>query len=227
MRPKAQPNMKVLRPRSTASLLADRMREEIADGTLRPGQQLLQEELSARYGVSRSPLREALRQLEAEGIVEYHANRGAVVTSLDAADLREIFELRRILEVAAIRFAVSGMDDRTIEEAKSILARLTRSSDFNQWKKLHWEFHECLYRRARRPRLLALILDHRVKIDRFRHADKQVRRLVKDSAHDHRALLDACAARDVRAAVRLTLEHLDHVEARFLAALADESAANS
>ena len=102
--------MDFLKARTSADAITERLRDEIVNGTLRPGQQLLQESLSERYGVSRSPLREALRHLEAEGLVIYEANRGATVASYSTDDIMEIFEIRRLLESSAIRQAATAMD---------------------------------------------------------------------------------------------------------------------
>src|SRR6185312_11475159 len=109
-----------LKVQSTAGVLADQLRQEIVSGTLVAGQALPQEELSARFGVSRSPMRDALHQLEAEGWVTYHPNRGAFVARVSAQDVREVYGVRRILEAGAIRLAVANMDAATLARARDL-----------------------------------------------------------------------------------------------------------
>ena len=92
--------------RSTPDLIADALREAIVRGIFQEGQSLRQDEIATQFGVSRIPVREALRQLEAEGLVTLHLNRGAMVSALSPAEAQEIFEIRSALEVKAIQLAI-------------------------------------------------------------------------------------------------------------------------
>lgn len=198
--------------RSTPEVLAARLRESIADGSLAPGQQLHQEDLSERFGVSRSPLREALRQLEGEGLVVYQPNRGAIVASLTRAEIRQIYEIRKILESAAIRLAIPNIDDAVMADAKAAARRLRAADDGRPWGRAHWEFHATLYAAARRPMLVELITRHHVRLERLPEPATFVKRLRRISPADHRELLDACARRDGGAAAACTVAHLGHLE---------------
>jgi DNA-binding GntR family transcriptional regulator len=198
--------------RSTPDVLAERIREAVADGSLTPGQQLQQEDLSALFGVSRSPLREALRQLEGEGLIVYQPNRGATVATLTRDDVRQIYEIRKILESAAIRLAVPNIDDSVLARAKVAVARMRDAADGRPWANAHWEFHATLYAAAERPMLVDLIVRHHVRLERLPDPATLMRRVRKLSPADHRALLDACAAHDADAAAARTVEHLQHLE---------------
>lgn len=199
--------------RSTVDALADRLRQEIFDGTLGPGQAIPQEEISARYGVSRSPLREALRQLEAEGTIEYRANRGAFVATLDKPTVHETYGVRRILEEGAIRLVMPRIDDATIAELRVMARDLDAEKDPRTYVRKHHEFHLRLYETTGNAMLAKAIHDNSVRIVRVPHARTLVADVARVSKSDHARLLVALERRDDAAALAATLEHLDHMEA--------------
>jgi DNA-binding GntR family transcriptional regulator len=213
-----------LEVRSTVDALADRLRQEIFDGKLLPGQAIPQEEIAARFGVSRSPLREALRQLEAEGTVEYRANRGAFVASLDEATVRETYGVRRILEEGAIRLVMPRIDDTTIAALRAVARDLNRERDTRTFARKHHEFHLKLYEAAGNSILAKAIHDHSLRIVRVPHAREMVEEVAAVSKEDHERLLVALEHRDEAAALEATLEHLDHMEAVIAAAVASSEA---
>ena len=137
--------------------VADRLREAILRGQLKPGQRLDQKELAELLNVSRSPVREALRTLAAEGLVEVYPHRGAVVADLSLEELEEIYFIRGTLEGTAARLAVSKIDDDRIAKLQTILEKLNETADYDQWLELNREFHYTIYQAINRPRLLSLI----------------------------------------------------------------------
>jgi DNA-binding GntR family transcriptional regulator len=205
--------------RSTVEALAQRLRDEIAEGKLLPGQAIPQEEISARFGVSRSPLREALRQLEAEGAIEYRANRGAVVASIDAESLRQVYAIRRMLEAGAIELALPRIDAKAVAKLRKLDSALRGEKDPRAFVKLHHEFHCRTYDLAGNPLLSKAIHEHSIKVARIPHLQDAVKAIAACSKADHTRLLDALDSGDLRAALKATREHLDHVEAVMLAAL--------
>lgn len=210
--------------RSTVDALADRLREEIFDGKLSAGQAIPQEEIAARYGVSRSPLREALRQLEAEGTIEYRANRGAFVAALDEATIHEMYGVRRILEEGAIRLLMSRIDDATIAELRDLGRELAVEKDPRTFVRKHHQFHLRLYEATGNPTLANAIHDHSVRIALIPHARSMVADVASLSGGDHDRLLAALERRDESGAVAATIEHLNHMEAVVGAALASAKA---
>ncbi len=214
--------MSVLKLQSTADALATRIREEILDGTFAAGDPLPQEEMAVRYGVSRSPIREALRQLEAEGWIIYHPNRGAFVATVSAEDIRELFEVRRILEIGALRLAMPKLDDAALKRMREIDRSLRKAGrPTKEATQLHLDFHVALYGLVGNPRLLAAIRAHHVRVQRLPNPSQSVMGVVRVSRDDHRALLDALEQRDLKAAERATLAHLDHLEDTMLRALVE------
>lgn len=210
--------------RSSVEVLAQLLRGDIFNGTLTPGQYIRQEEVSARFGVSRSPLREALRQLEAEGLIEYHANRGAMVTSMDEETVRQLYQLRRILEAGAIDLVVRRVTDEEIAQFRRLEACVRAAQDVPTFIRTHHEFHQQIYASTGNPLLAKAIHDHSIKVNRIPDLERTVKPVRTCSRADHARLLDALVRRDVRDTRRATLEHLDHLEAIVLAALAPVAA---
>jgi DNA-binding GntR family transcriptional regulator len=210
----------ILKIQSTSGALADRIRQEIIDGVLGGGQALPQEELSARYGVSRSPLREALRQLEAEGWIIYHPNRGASVVQLSAQDVRNLFGVRRILEAGATALCVEKLDPATIARARSLDAALHDESDSAMFLAQHRQFHMMLYEATNNPTLVEAIGKHYVQMQRIPYWNTSIAAVRACADSDHPVLLKACDGRDIRAAQAIAVSHVDHIEAIVLTLLA-------
>jgi DNA-binding GntR family transcriptional regulator len=208
-----------LKVKSTVGALAERVRDEILGGTYAPGEGLRQEELAERYGVSRSPLREALRQLESEGWIVYHPNRGAFVAKLGERDVRNFYQVRRILEAGAIRLAIPKITDEQISDASEFNLRMSKATKTEAIVTIHKDFHRSIYEAAGNPHLVEAIVHYHIRASGIPNFSAHVRRIVRCSLADHRALLSACKRRDVRQAERITLDHLDHIEAVLLDAV--------
>jgi DNA-binding GntR family transcriptional regulator len=203
--------------RSTPSLIADAIREQIHAGALPGGSALNQNELAERFGVSRIPVREALRQLETDGTIRYVPNQGAVVTAYTAAEIRERFEIRSELEPLALRLAIPHLTPEAMRALERELTAMRDESDPARWGKHHTAFHRLLYEGAGRPRLLAIIESLYISLARamtpdLAHAEMR--------AHDaeHRTLLDAVSRGEAEAATRALRAHLGGTLERALAA---------
>ncbi|WP_193196612.1 GntR family transcriptional regulator [Nostoc sp. MG11] len=195
--------------RSTPDLIADALREAILQGIFQEGQYLRQDEIATQFGVSRIPVREALKQLEAEGLVTLHLNRGAMVSVLTAAEAQEICEIRSALEVKAIQIAIPKLSEADIEKAAVILEATDQATDAGVLAKLNWEFHATLYAAAERPRLLMMIKNLHVNCDRYVRVQLTQMDYHERSQKEHYQLLDACRQRDLKTAVRLLKRHID------------------
>ncbi len=192
--------------------VADKIREKILRGELREGEQLRQKALAEEFQVSQIPVREALRQLEAEGLVTIILHHGAVVSSLSPEEIEELFEIRAVLECAILRHAIPRLTDEDLARAERILGEYERAldeADSERWGELHWHFHSTLYGAARRPRFMSLIQTTNVNADRYIRLhirfSLEMHRQVKQ---EHRLLLEYCRARDIRAATQLLERHI-------------------
>jgi DNA-binding GntR family transcriptional regulator len=205
------------------SLLA-RLRHEILRGSMTPGLPLRQDEIAARHGVSKIPVREALLQLVAEGLVAAHPNRGFTVSQLSPQEAAEILELRALLECEAVRIAMPHMTDADLASAAGILAQAESTEALDRWSDLNWEFHAALYGPAKRKRLLDLIRQVSYPTDRY------VRVLIANANYrgraerEHRAILSACEMRNADAAAALLNQHIRETGVLLAAFLAEQQA---
>ncbi|MEA5505453.1 GntR family transcriptional regulator [Halotia wernerae UHCC 0503] len=209
--------------RSTPDLIADALREAILQGIFQEGQSLRQDEIATQFGVSRIPVREALKQLEAEGLVTLHLNRGAMVSVLTADEAQEICEIRSALEVTAMQLAIPKLIAADIEKAAIILEATNQTSDVGMLAKLNWDFHATLYASAARPRLLTMIKNLHVNCDRYVRVQLTQMDYQERSQKEHYQLLDACHQRDSKAAVRLLKRHIDTAGEQLVAYLQEKA----
>jgi DNA-binding GntR family transcriptional regulator len=199
----------VLKRTAHASVL-DTLRKAILDGVIEAGTPLVQAELSQRLGVSKTPIREAIRDLAAEGLIDFDSYRSSVVHTPTLEEAREIYELRLILEAIAVRRAVEAISDDAIEDAGRLAREMRRTKDVADWLDLNRRFHNVLTDPARAPRLLSII-------EGLRNAAAiQIAWSIKasggsqmDTANDdHDLIVDAYRRRDADAAVDATVHHL-------------------
>jgi DNA-binding GntR family transcriptional regulator len=204
---------------SAPDTVRDKLRRAIRSGKLAPGVQLKQDELAERFGISRIPVREALRQLEVEGYVTLHPNRGAIVTQLSLDELLELMEIRVALECHALRLAVPQMSDIDLESAEGILRAYDGEPEPESWGEMNWTFHLTLYAPCNRPKLLAMIEAN------YGHVSRFVRGLVSRTVgkerpqQEHYQILAACRRGEAERAVYLLGEHIGNTR-KSLAALA-------
>jgi DNA-binding GntR family transcriptional regulator len=197
---------------TTAGVLADKIRQMIVFGRLRPGEILRQEALAAQFAVSRSPVREALRLLEAEGLVVYRSNRGAIVAAADVAGAREHFEIRRLLEPSLIGRVVGALDDRALADAAARYTAFCEARDPNAFVRSHWLFHESLYRHAGRPLTLNAVYRSQIRVSYRPDMQAVVAVLRGQVCAIDKRILNACERGDRQAAIDLTLQHIDDTE---------------
>jgi DNA-binding GntR family transcriptional regulator len=195
-------------PRAIGSheAVADWLRADILAGRLAPGSRLRQDAIAADYGVSHIPVREAFRRLEAEGLVSIRPRHGAIVTSLSASEIEELYEMRIALECAAIRAAVPRLSFESFSIAAAILDDIDR--DPERWPELNTAFHLALYRDANRPRMFALISSLLRNCERYLRHEANVLGIFDCSQRDHRELLAAIEAKDVDAACAILVQHM-------------------
>jgi len=198
--------------RSTPGLIADAIRSGILDGTIVAGQQLVQDDLARAFGTSRIPVREALRQLESDGIIAYHPHRGASVALLTARDVKEIYEMRVPLEKLALRLAIPNLDRAHLTAAARAIDDSSVSSNAVSFGRLNWRFHQALYEAANRPRLVRTIRNLYIHASRWPPFAKEQRKMFATIVGEHRAILRACGRHDANAAVKTLERHLGESE---------------
>lgn len=197
-----------------------RLEEEILDGRLKKGDVVTETALSARLGVSRTPLRAALHTLAEEGLIELRANRGAVVLGVSPADLANIYEIRRNLEGLATSLAIERMsaeDLASLTESVELSEFYLRKRDLEKLRELDTEFHSIIYRATQNRHLDRILTDLHRKIKVYRKLSLSVSRRIEKSVKEHREILEAIKNRDTSLAERLTTEHVEAAMSNLLA----------
>ena len=207
---------------TTASALAQRLRQAIDAGHWRPGELLRQEQIAAEYGVSRIPVREALAQLQSEGLLEIAHYRGARVSRPQAGEIDELFDLRLMVEGDLLARALGRHDQRSLRELVRLQDKLEDADNRLGWISGDIAFHEALYGPAERPRSLALFRQLRAPIDRFNAQALGPGARKQGWADEHRQLIAAIGAGDASAARAILEQHLQATRAVVLAACSGE-----
>lgn len=210
---------------STVERLAGAIQTRVLRGDVPVGTRLRQEALAEEFGVSRTPVREALRQLQATGLVELLPNRGAVVRGPSAREIREAYEVRAELEGLAARLAAERISDRDVvrlreaqalfrKSVTTLIARRARRpapwKDESVWVRANDLFHQAILDAAGNGRLNDTIADlHRsFPRDLTWTALSQSSRLLEENVHQHDAILEAIERRDPEEARRRMVEHV-------------------
>ncbi|MBP0446891.1 GntR family transcriptional regulator [Roseomonas sp. SSH11] len=207
----------------------DELRRRILSGEFREGEALRQDALAEEFGISRIPLREAFRQLAAEGLVTIHPHRGAVVSSLSPEEIAELFDLRALLEPDLIRRAVPRLGPADLAGAETILAAYSAAidrADLNAWGELNTEYHLALYRPAGRAQTLALVRTLLANTDRYTRLQLAVAGGTDRAKAEHAELLEICRRGAAEEAARFTRRHVLEVKRdllRLIAAAADDA----
>lgn len=193
---------------SASEVIAKHLREAIISGHFAEDEPIRQDDIARLFNVSKIPVREALKRLEAEGLVQFLRNKGAVVTRISEPELAQIFEVRVLLEVQAIRLAVPKMTRAQLERARAICDEFIVDDNVGRWAELNWAFHTCLYEAAQRPFLLNLIRSIHDKVERYLRMQMTFSEGKQRADQEHREILRACADRDADRAAELIEQHI-------------------
>jgi DNA-binding GntR family transcriptional regulator len=197
---------------SLTSAVADKLRDQIIRGEIPEGAQLRQDAIASQYQVSRIPVREALRQLDAEGLIAIVPNRGAVVPALSPEDVEELFSIRSLLEPEVLKMSIPLLTEEDFSQADVVLRKyvseLRREDHVSRWGRLNWEFHSILYSRANQPRFMAIIRNVNNSGERYTRLQLYLTHGMKRANDEHHEILDLCRQRDVVAACRLLRQHI-------------------
>lgn len=210
--PPARPARKSLQHRTISSAVAEDLRQRIVDGELPSGFQLRQDALAAEFGVSRIPVREALMQLEAEGLVKIHPHRGAIVSELSTDEIDELFELRALLEPRLLKASaprLTEVDYKRLNEILQEYASELQAMHIGRWGELNTEFHTVLYQHARQPRSLGIVANLLQESDRHTRLQLSLTQGVERAASEHAELLTLCANGKIDAACTLLKAHIE------------------
>jgi len=214
--------------RTVAAEAAEILRRRILAGELKSGQPIRQEQIAQELGVSRIPLREALKQLEAEGFVTIAPHKGAVVSTLSLAEVEELFELRLRLETWLLADAIPRMREADFARLDAIIDE-SRAADnrpidgVTHWGEINWRFHEALYQPAGRPLSVKFLKRIHDNLDRYLRLQIAVTRDWDRAHRDHQALVELARAGDAAGAVAVLERHIRDTAKALAAALKPKS----
>ncbi|HEX9595242.1 MAG TPA: GntR family transcriptional regulator [Anaerolineales bacterium] len=192
-------------------IVADAIRASILRGTFKPGEKIDQQDIADQLEVSRSPVREAMRTLDAEGLITLIPNRGAVVTERSLRELEELYFTRRLLEGVAIERSVPNMDHAILKKLGSIIEQADETNDPEELLQLNNDFHMGTFNACYQPILLNYTQQLRDMVAPYNRLYLDQAGNKQQAWEDHRRIYAACLERDGRDARVATELHLDRV----------------
>ncbi len=218
-----------LKNRTLSAAIGDQIRQDILSGAHVSGTQLRQDMLAAAFGVSRIPVREALFQLEAEGLVQIEPHKGAVVTTLSPDEIEDVFDLRSMLEPRLLRASIPHLTTQDITGLDAIQGAFgvaIRDRDSSRWGALNAQLHLAMYARAGLPRTLAVVAGLLQTSERYTRIQLATRVAWQRAQSEHSELIACCRRRDAAGACILLQAHIQTVHQDLTALLAKTSIAS-
>jgi DNA-binding GntR family transcriptional regulator len=213
--------------RPLREVVCETLRTAIIGGVLKPGERLMEIQLAEELGVSRTPVREAIRKLEQEGFVEMLPRRGTYVANISIKDVIDVYEIRIALDVLAAGLAAERISDEELELLKRRLAVIKEVAEHDDMEKIgeyDWAFHEVLYKASKNDRLYGIISNLREQLTRIRVTSMNYRDRIKDTMVEHELLVESIAGRAPELARQRAYEHMRNAEKTLLQAIEEARA---
>jgi len=208
-----------LKHRTLSAMITDQLRQAILDGTHPAGSQLRQDALGEAYGVSRIPVREALFQLEAEGLVKIVPQKGAIVSELSLDEINDVFDLRIILEPRMLaQSAPHFVDDdyAALDDIQRRFEKAIAAGNVSEWGQLNADFHMAMYVRARQPRTQTIVMALLQTSDRYTRMQLSTTTAMGIAEKEHAELIALCRSQQIDDACRFLERHIESVRADLL-----------
>lgn len=193
----------------------EHLRNSIIHGELKPGERLMEVQLAEHLGVSRTPVREAIRKLELEGLVVMVPRKGAYVADVSIKDILDVLEVRSVLEGLAAYLAAERMTEEELEELELISYHFKRCIENGNTEGMiekDMQFHDRIFRSTRNSKLIQIAQGFQEQVQRFRITYFSEYNKPKDLLIEHQAILEAIANRDAVAAQQVAQQHIDSLE---------------
>ncbi|QGG48692.1 GntR family transcriptional regulator [Heliorestis convoluta] len=210
--------------RPLRDIVFENLREAIIEGVLKPGERLMEIQLAEEMGVSRTPVREAIRKLELEGFIVMVPRKGAYVAGISVKDITDVFELRAALEALAAGLAAQRITEAEIEELERLLVHTSGSSSSKQFDLEvlvagDISLHDIIYKASRNQRLVQNINHLREQLQRLRTTSLAHPGRMREAWEEHRKIVEAISERNVTLAQTLAWEHIENAENSVLEAM--------
>ncbi len=187
------------------------LQNDILNGKYRQGDSLIETRLSEELGVSRTPIREAIRQLELEGLVQSIPNKGAIVTGISAKDVEDIYTIRMMIEGLAARWAAENITEEELNELKETIELeefYTLKNDTEHLIKFDSKFHEAIFKASKSRPLMHMLSNFHHYLQKPRNISISSPGRAQKALDEHKAILKAIMERDPDMAEKLTTEHV-------------------
>uniref|UniRef100_UPI0040481EB6 GntR family transcriptional regulator n=1 Tax=Rheinheimera sp. TaxID=1869214 RepID=UPI0040481EB6 len=202
----------VVEYKTRTQVVVEAIREKILTGAIKAGEPLRQAALADELKVSRIPVREALLQLEAEGLVEFEAHKGATATRLSAEQVTELFELRALLECELLRLAIPKLTEAELAQSEQLLQQMASAfhdvGTKSSWSELNTRFHLSLYKAADRQLTFEIVQNLIINSDRYIRVHLLLAGGINKADPEHSALLNFCRKKQVKEACQLLHNHI-------------------
>ncbi len=196
-------------------IVFETMRDAILTGKLSPGERLMEMQIAEEMGVSRTPVREAIRKLELEGLVVMVPRKGAYVAGISIKDVVDVFEVRAALEGLAASLAAERITDEEIDQLERSIVSISEVSDGKNIGSVVEKdigFHDIIYRASRNEKLIQIITNLKEQLQRFRATSLATPGRSKQAVDEHRQIVEAIAERNAELAEKLARQHIENAE---------------
>lgn len=207
-------------------LVTDNIRQAIINGDFPPGMRLMELQLAAEMGVSRTPVREAIRKLELEGLIVMIPRRGAYVANISIKDINEVYEIRTALDILAAGLAAERINEEELEAMERNLIAIRPSIEAMDIPKIveaDSAFHDIIYKASRNERLISIISNLREQITSIRGRSMLYEGRLQDMLDEHRMIVDAIAQGNPEAAQKAVQTHMENAERTLLKTIEEQS----
>lgn len=197
--------------------LFSNLRKDILQGRLQQGEKLTEQQICDEYNVSRTPVREAFRQLELEGFIETIPNRGAFVVGFSPQDIQDMYELRKAYEVLAVRWAIERITEEEyekLEEAFEFMEFYTQKKDAEKMMNINMKFHELIYRASHNRMLYHILSSYQLYIKQSRTSRSNTADYLDEILEEHRLIFEAFKNKDADTGIAAVSRHLDNAKSR-------------
>lgn len=204
---------------SLHSRVFNQIRNDILNGVYEPGDNLIETKLSEEMGVSRTPVREALRQLELEGLVQSVPNKGVTVKGVSEQDIQDIYTIRMLIEGLAARWAAEKITPSELEELKEAVDLeefYTKKSDYGHLLRFDTRFHDIIFRASKSMPLMHTLSTFHHYVQKARKASMSSPRRAEEVLEEHKAILQAIIDKDAEKAEQLTTQHVKNASSNLL-----------
>ena len=209
--------------RTMTEIVADEIRVRILNGDFVPGQRLVAAEIADEMGVSRMPVRDALRNLESTGLVETIPHRGTVVKDLSELEILELYQIRAVLEGLAARLASEHMDEKTLEKINKKISqhdlKTIQNEDYDSFTRLNREFHALIWQASGSPKLESLLANLYDACNQYRNLSMLVPGRPDSIFKEHYTLFEAIKRHDCDEAERLGRTHYENTSRALITAI--------